>query len=844
MEFNFYYQFSRIAGNLFSKIAKIAFLGLLIQLTLLSSVLATEGGDKNQSIKATKITLTLTNASLKEFISRIEATTAFRFTFDETEMLLKKQISVKAQNESLEKVLARVTANTRIEFKQVNNNIHVRLRKVTAFVPAPASATSTTQLAITVTGKVTDEKGEGLPGVTVLEKGTANGSATDFNGNYSITTANNNATLVFSYVGFTTQEVGVNNRTTLNIQLLTDAKALEEVVVIGYGAVQRKDLTGSIASVGSEQIKDLAVARVDQALIGKAAGVQVSPVSGEPGSSPQIRIRGIGSISAGSGPLYIVDGFPTQSIETLNPNDIESLDILKDASATAIYGSRGSNGVIIINTKRGKAGKTNISLDTYYGWQKVSKKPEMMNAQEQAQYFYDGVRNRNLDEGNNVSGPATTWRRPVPQMVLDVLEGRNTYDKDALDEVLRVAPQAQYQLSASGGSEKVKFALSGEYLNQDGIIRSSEFQRYSLRANIDAELTKRLNIKVNVNPSFTNRNIVSASGHASDPTDESIVGTALTVPNYFNLRDENGGYFVFNGYDAVANIQNPLAIANEIKANEKRTRLLGNINAEYKIFDELKFNILLGGSLMNAKGMRFKPQLPVFFNDPASGRDDASINVNWLTEYTLNYNKSIADHNISGVVGFTSQKDYFQSNFLSSNRYPNNLVPTLSAASGLITDGSSEISEWSIISYLGRVNYNFKSKYYVTASIRTDGSSRFGSENKWGVFPSAALAWRISDEDFLKNVHYLSELKLRTSYGETGNNNIGNYEHFATINYEKYPLGGIALGGFGQARLANPALTWEKQKQLNAGIDVAFFNRRLSLSVDHFQSRNTDLLLN
>jgi TonB-linked SusC/RagA family outer membrane protein len=287
-----------------------------------------------------------------------------------------------------------------------------------------------------------------------------------------------------------------------------------------------------------------------------------------------------------------------------------------------------------------------------------------------------------------------------------------------------------------------------------------------------------------------------------------------------------------------------LAIAREYKANQKGMRFLGNIETEYKISRDLAFRVLLGGSYVGTKGMTFKPQLPVFFNNPASGSDNASTSYNWLTEYTLNYNKSFGDHQIAALGGFTAQKERGDFNSLSSNRFPNNLVPTLSAVSGLITNGTSESYEWSMLSYLGRVNYNYSSKYYITASLRTDGSSRFGSNKKYGIFPSAALAWRISNEKFLEGIEFLNELKLRVSYGETGNNNIGNYEQFATINYEKYAFGGTAVGGFSPGRLANPMLTWETQKSFNVGLDASVLKGRVSFSVDRFQSRNYDLLLN
>ena len=702
-----------------------------------------------------------------------------------------------------------------------------------------------------VTGVVQSDSMVPLPGVSVLLRNSRNnftsGTSTNDSGEFVFSRIPVGAyySFTFSAVGYESQTLsGYNikdgNPLNLAITLKKVVASLDQVVVVGYGTARRKDLTGAVSSIKSQEIENMAVTRVDQALLGKVAGVQVKPVSGQPGASPQIRIRGIGSISAGASPLYVVDGFPTGSIETLNPNDIESLDILKDASATAIYGSRGSNGVIIINTKRGKAGRTLISFDTYHGWQKVSKKPVMMNAREQAQYFYDGVKNRNIDEGNNVSGPANTWARPVPAIIIDVLAGRNTYNANALDAVLVTAPQSQYQLTATGGNENIKFALSGEYLNQDGIVLNTHFKRYSVRANIDAKLTRKFSVKVNLNPSFTDRTALPVTGNQG----ENILGSAISVSNFYPLLDSAGNYFIFGGLPAQADFHNPLAIAREYIANQKGLRFLGNIETEYKFTNDFAFKVLLGGSYVSSKGMTFKPQLPVFFNNPASGSDDVSVSYNWISEYTLNYIKSFGKHQMAALGGFTAQKERGDFNSMFSNRFPNNLVPTLSAVSGLITNGTAETYEWSMVSLLGRINYNYNSKYYLTASLRSDGSSRFGSEKKFGVFPSAALAWRISDEGFMKKFQFLNELKLRTSYGETGNNNIGNYEQFATINYEKYGFGGIAVGGFSPGRLANPLLTWETQKSFNIGVDASILESRISFSIDHFNSRNYDLLLN
>lgn len=705
-----------------------------------------------------------------------------------------------------------------------------------------------------VKGVVVNNDNEILVGVSVIIRNTKTnftaGASTDSAGSFIFSKINSGGpySFTFSMVGYESQTLSgytikENTSLSLAVKLTSIMASLDQVVVVGYGTQKRKDLTGAVASVGSRDIKDLAVTRLDQALLGKAAGVQVKPVSGEPGAAPQIRIRGIGSISAGSGPLYVVDGYPTSSIETLNPNDIESMDILKDASATAIYGSRGSNGVIIINTKRGRSGKPVVTFDTYYGLQKVSKTPKFMSALQQAQYFYDGVKNRNIDLGNDVSGPVSNWKLKVPQIIIDVIEGRNTTDIEPLNEVLRTASQRQYQLSATGGTENVRYSLSGEYLNQEGLIINSNFNRYSLRANIDAKLSKKLSVKLNINPSFINRSDVNSSGVTTGSGDFSIMGGATSVNPFYPIYNGDGSYFVYDGLEAVGNFNNPVALAKEVTAKQKRIGLLSNLNLEYSILDNLKFNVLLGGSLFSNKGMSFVPQLPALFNQPAFGNDNASQITNWLTEYTLNYNRIFGKHTLTGLAGFTAQKERGESNFLNSNNYPNNLVPTLSAVSGLISNGSSDIYEWSLVSYLGRINYNYNSKYYLTASVRTDGSSRFGANKKYGVFPSAALAWRISDERFLQKISFLSELKLRASYGETGNNSIGNYEHFSTINYYKYPLGEMPLGGFAPGRLANPSLTWEKQNSINTGIDISLFDKRLMLTVDHFNSSNTDLLL-
>jgi len=717
--------------------------------------------------------------------------------------------------------------------------------------PSAVNAQGRTSL---VKGMVQNNDGEPLTAVSVIIKNTrtnfTSGTSTDSAGIFTFSGISSGGpySFTFSTVGYENQVLsGYNIKEDITLSLVVkmsqSSASLDQVVVVGYGTQKRKDLTGSVASLVTKDIKDLPVTRIEQALSGRVAGVQVKFSDGQPGSSPQIRIRGIGSISAGVDPLYVVDGFPTDNIQTLNPNDIESLDILKDASATAIYGSRGSNGVVIINTKRGATGKARINFDTYYGLQEVTRMPKFLNAQEQATYYYNSIRNRNIDLGNNVSGDPATWAIRVPQTPLDVLSGKNTTNVSALDAVLRTAPQQSYNLSISGGNENVKYAISGEYLNQDGIIINSNFKRYSVRANFDAQLTKRLAFRINLNPSYiVNNNVIAAGGGAGAST--SIIGSATSAQPYYPLYNPDGSYFVYQTIDASTDLYNPLALALEKQDVSNRTRILGNVNAEYTIISGLKLNVLLGATSNNAKGYTFVPQLPVFFNTAATGSDNAFSGFNWLAEYTATYNKVFGKHSVAALAGYTVQEDISNENSLSSNNFPNNLVPTLSAVSGIITTGTASRAEWSIVSELARINYNFDGRYFVTASIRRDGSSRFGANNKYGVFPSAAVAWRVSDERFMQNIPLIDQLKLRVSYGKTGNNNIGNYASLSTINYIKYTTGGVAIGGFAPGVIPNPNLTWETQEQFNGGIDVGIFKGRLNVTADYFISRNKDLLLN
>jgi TonB-linked SusC/RagA family outer membrane protein len=696
---------------------------------------------------------------------------------------------------------------------------------------------------IAVRGEVTASTGEGLPGVNVTIKGTNMGTKTDATGSYSLSNVPENGVLVFLYLGYQIKEVQVNGQATINVVLVPNITSLEEVVVVGYGTVQRKDLTGSVGSVSGAKIQDLAVTRADQALMGKLGGVQVKAISGAPGAAPQIKIRGGASISAGGNPLYVVDGFPAADLLSLSPGDIESMDVLKDASATAIYGSRGANGVVIINTKRGASGPPKISFGSYFGYQITEKFPAMQTAMEQAEHYFVGIRNVNLDNGNDITGPVSGWKVAVPLTIRQLMSGQpltapgtTTNFADPRDFIYRTAPKMQYQLSATGGSENVKYAVSGEFADEDGTLINTNFKRFSTRINLDAKLSNKLALKLNMNPSY--RKIYDSGDNVAP------LQYASQIPSYYAIYKPDGSYEPFgNGLDAVVSSFNPVALAMEPIHDERSFGFIGNINAEYTFTKDLKLNVLFGTNFSTSKEYLFKPKLPSFQDALANGRDGSQFTSNWLQESSLNYNKGFGKHSMSLLGLFSTQKQTGFSNQLTSNQFANNLIPFLSGAGNLISTGTGDVSEWSLVSYLGRMNYNYNNRYYFTASYRADGSSRFGGNNKFGFFPSAALAWRASEEAFLKDITWLSNLKVRISYGVTGNNNIGDYAAYATVNPAKATFGGVAVAGYAPGSLPNRDLTWETVKSYNGGLDIGMFNNRVSVTLDYFKSENSNLLL-
>ena len=710
-----------------------------------------------------------------------------------------------------------------------------------------------------MSGRVTSQAdGEPLPGVNVVVKGTSTGTVTDADGTYGLEAPSPNDTLVFSYVGFLTREVPIAGRSAVDVEMGADEVLLDDVVVVGYGQQKRRRITGAVSSVEVEAINDLPVKSIDEALAGKIPGVQVQQMTGAPGGGINIRVRGTGSLSAGTQPLYVIDGFPVGTNEdlsvrdnplsTISPEDIASIDVLKDASATAIYGSRGANGVILITTKQGKAGEPRFEFDSYVGSQQLFRKIDLTNAWEYAELYMEAQNHLWVDmdpENNSPTDPNEV--RPQNRQIAPWY--RHVYDNrlegtDWQDELYQNAPMQSYALTASGGTERARYYVSGSLFDQQGIIQNSDFTRYSMRVNLDAKLSDRLAIGLNLSPTYTQSTRTLSEGVPW--TNGMVLRTLLQNPTY-PARDEEGDPVneieLGEGF-GTASYWNPLFRAFDVTDQNRRLRALGTVFADLKLRDDLVFRTQLGADASTFRAKFYEPGYTKPNTGLSSAENQTNLSLNWLSENTLTYNTESRSHAFDALAGFTAQRNYYEGNALSATNFPNDLVRTLNA--GQVVGGYSNESEWSMLSFLARVNYAFRDKYLLTATIRRDGSSRFGANNKWGTFPSGSVGWFISEEPFLRGVPHLNSLKVRASYGLTGNNSIPNYGHISLLGGRDYLFGpnqALAPGLYPRT-FPNPDLTWEVARQADVGLDMGLFGNRIYVVADYYHKITTDLLLN
>ncbi len=663
-----------------------------------------------------------------------------------------------------------------------------------------------------------------LPGVSILVKGTSTGTTTDANGSYKLNVPTN-AVLVFFFVGYSPKEITVGNQSAIDVSLELDNRLLNEVVVVGYGTVKKSDLTGSLASVKSKEINAFPATNVLQALSGRAPGVQVTQNTGAPGAGVSVRIRGTNSVQGSNEPLYVVDGFPTSGSNPtiLNNSDIESIEILKDASATAIYGSRGANGVVLITTKQGKAGKTQVDYEGSYSIQTLRKKLDLMNAKEYATFY-------NMQATNDGVAPYFT------QAQIDGFgEG---YDWQNL--IFRKAPMQTHNLTVSGGNEKTRYSIGGSIFGQQGIIIGSDYNRYSLRANVTTDVSKKFNLSYGA--TLTNIN-TSRQNNGGGNRGGSMISAAISAPPTLTPYNDDGSYRVLaTSYPFISNvITNPLNYVNEQTDEVRANRVLANVAMTFKPFEGLAIKI--SGGIENSDDRTDAYTTTNFINSQGSASVSTTQGRSLLSENTISYNKSVGKHSLSAVAGFTYQDFRNTSLGASGVGFLSNVTETANLGSAN-TPGipSTSYSFATLLSYLGRVNYSYNNKYLATVSFRADGSSRYSEGNKWGYFPSAALAWRVSEEEFLKNVPFISDLKVRASWGQTGSQAISPYATLNNLSAGKTVFDDALYNTFAPGTRLPGNLKWETTEQADFGIDAAFQNNRYRLSVDYYIKNTRDLL--
>lgn len=696
-----------------------------------------------------------------------------------------------------------------------------------------------------IKGVVRDETGEPIIGANVIEKGTSNGLITDLDGAFSLE-VKPGSTLVISYIGYISQEIPItDNTTTLNIKLVEDSKTLDEVVVVGYGTMKKSDLTGSVSSFRKKDMNQGVNSSLSGLLQGKAAGVQVTQASAEPGGGITIQVRGAGSVNAESGPLYVVDGLPIETsnvvsgsgngmpgmrvarspISNINPADIESIEILKDASATAIYGARGANGVVLVTTKKGASGKMKVNYSGFVGMQVKKYMIEVLNAED-----YKRILNEiQATPGSNVSDS---------EIVGEIQDGGTDWQ----NEMLRTAVVQSHSLSFTGGTEKTKFFTSLNYFDQDGIMKNTNYKRYDGRVNLDYK-EDRFNFGTNITASYTHDDIVPIGFSTNEE------GSALYAARGFDptLRtfNDDGTYQT----SSLINLDNPLALLNGKTSQTSTYRTLGTAFLEYTILKGWTVKANLGFDYINSRRDSYVSEIT------KSGKAKSGIasiltgtRSNYLTEFTTNYNRDLPHNSsINAMAGFTYQKFSYNSFDGNGSGFPVDEIMTNNmgmADPSLYGMGSSKNNN-KLMSYIGRVNYNMFDVLLFTATLRIDGSSRFGKNNRFGYFPSGAVAWKLHQHDFIKNLNVFSNLKARASFGRTGNQDIGNFLSIVTYGTgAKMVLDGKPVVSFGPQRIANPDLKWETTEQINVGLDMGFFDNRLSVSLDYFQKNTFDMLFN
>ncbi len=775
----------------------------------------------NSYSQQTRLTLNLEHVKVMDVLSKIETNSDFYFLFNKEMVDTERKVSIDVDKQKIGEVLSYL-------FEGTNVNYVIKDRQVVLTTKRMENGVVLQQQKIT--GNVTDSSGQPLPGVSIVIKGTTNGTITDFDGNFSLADVSGDATLLFSFVGMLTQEILVSNQTNFNIVMEEDAIGIEEVVAIGYGTAKKKDITGSISKVAPAQLEFRPVTSAEEALQGWVPGLNIAQRAGSPGELGTVSIRALGSITAGTSPLWVVDGFPTdqRNAQAINPSDIQSIEVLKDASSTAIYGSRGANGVIIITTKSGKKGTSTLNVDISSGVATFdhNKHNEVMNAEEYVQY-------RKEQNGGT-----------IPDYIANYWDGST--NTDWLDMVTQNGVYQNYAISASGGADKVSYLLSGNYLNQEGTIKGEGYEKYSARLKVDYKPSDNVTIGLNLAPNLSN---FERNSPAIDGTDwSSLYAQAMLMSPLAPVYRADGTFSMNSDIAGSLPVGNPLETMKNYDNNRRLFRMIAGLYGKFEILDGLTFMTTLSANIGNDQSETYYlptvgQTVPIGLSSVSSYGTSQSQAIGWLNENTLNYKKVVGDHSFDILAGFTLQKNTskYVSASVSELQVPG--IRNVNIGNSETLQGSNGSSANSLVSYLARLNYVYKDKYLLTGTVRTDGSSKFGASNKYHTFGSFALGWRFSEEGFLAGSEYLSNGKLRLSYGQTGSNSIRDFDSRASMNTQRHAFGSSAVLGTVLGLPGNDFLTWETSEQFDIGLDLGFIDNRFNLVIDYYNNKTTSLLL-
>ena len=754
-----------------------------------------------------KVSLQVENQEIADVLREIENNTEYSFFYQREQIDVTRKVSVQVENQSVKSVLDQIFEGEDVQYHVSKNNTVVLLPKLKNNAEIKQDSN--------ITGNVTDTRGITLPGVNVIVKGKTTGTITNIDGKFTIE-ANKGEVLVFSFIGYASQEVIIDDAEVLNIVLEEETIGLNEVVAVGYGSLRKSDLTGAIASIETDELSSLPVPSVGNAMQGKATGVQVIE-SGIPGSDPTFRIRGIGTINSNN-PLFVIDGIPVDGgLNQLNMSDIESIQILKDASSTAIYGSRGANGVIIITTKTGTEGKGQININAYYGLQEATSMVDVLNASE-----FAAMHNEMMANAGREQNPAFADLSSL---------GKGT---DWIGELFEVAPMQNYSLSYAGGNEKTTYYVSGNIFKQKGIISNTGFDKYTVKFNCESQVLKNVRFGNNL----TLNHDYKYNGEYS------IRNSLLALPT-LPIYNEDGSYAgPQERPEWDGDITNQVGRNRLIKNSTKGYNILGSVFGEVDIIEGLKLKTLAG---LKANFWYTRNWSPKYNWQPTPQElsylgEGSNRAITWNWDNTLTYTKLLGKHKITAMVGTSAQESEWHGISGSIQDFASDLTQQLD-------NGTKQpkihgnTNGWSMMSYMGRINYAFDDKYLITATVRRDGSSRFGKKSKWGTFPSASLAWRISEENFLKDVKFVDNLKLRFGYGSTGNQEVGLYKYASVLNTGVYVFNDAIASTVVPNKMPNPNLHWESQNMANAGIDAILFDQRVELTLDAYYKVTEDMLV-